>query len=212
MAVDRSANLNKPEVSEWFKGEFLRRQIVDHENELEVKTNFTLDSLKDVDVQQLVKDDELAHQFAEKNRKVLNIPPGTSFQVLPRIQAEKMYYDVDRNKVKVKECIFKVAWEESEPNLSGYSLPDKRAVRRGTTLAVDVEKRMVRFILSSDKSDRQRDNRNLMLNRLMDDRLLRIDKEGTNDDGQAISTMIPADTSGGLLHIRGAARMLHISR
>ena len=211
LAVDTSADLNKPEVRDWFKMEFLKRRIIFHKDELEVKTNFEHPALHNIDINKLVENKNEAWKFAEKNRELLHIPPTVKFDVLLPILTEKIYFDLEREKIKAKECIFKVSWEDTETNLSAYPVPEKRAIRRGTTLAVDVEKRLVKFILTSDRSDKQVEDRNRMLNRLLDDRVLRLDQQALGNDGKILGSVIQAKTSAGLLRIQGSARMLHIA-
>jgi hypothetical protein len=211
MAVDQAAKLNKPEVSNWYKKEFINRGIVPNEKALEVETNFIYKPLQNVDFNSLVTDDKAARQFAEQNREFLHIPQKKSFKVLPRLKVQKTYRRVRGKGVKKGELIFKISWDHEENNPPGYSLPEKRAVPRGTTLVIDTDRRLVRFILTSDQSQEQCHNRNRMLIRLMEDDLLRLDHQGVGPDGKSLGSAVLGDTASGLLRIRGSARLLHIS-
>jgi hypothetical protein len=211
IAVDQAGNLNKPVVRDWFKDEFIKRQIVTDEKALELKTNFAYEPLQNVNFDQLVTDDQAAQQFAERNRTFLNIPPGIPFKVRPRVKAEKSYYDVEREEINVNEFIFKVSWDRLENNPSGYSLPGKRAVTMGTTLAIDADNRLVRFLLTSDQSQQQCDYRDRMLSRLVEDGLLRLDHHALSPDRKLLPSVVPADTTSGILRIMGTAQLLHVA-
>jgi len=100
-----------------------------------VETNFSSSELDDVDLQSLVDSDWYAYEFAEKHRNFLSIPEGVPFQVEPRLDVSKKYYHRGGDTPLVRECIFKVWWNQTEPNCLGQRYAGQRQITVGTTLA-----------------------------------------------------------------------------
>jgi hypothetical protein len=86
-----------------------------------------------------------------------------------------------------------VSWDEKEPSGLPAPHPRERQVRRGTTVAVDWKTRRVRARLTSDSTAGQRSDRDTLLRRMAGDGTLRL------------------ETLDGVLRVRAAARMLHIT-
>ena len=55
-----------------------------------------------------------------------------------RLDVTKLYYRAG-GKEQVRECLFKVSWDQKERNNAGRRLPAERQITVGTTLAVDWE-------------------------------------------------------------------------
>ncbi|MCP4662580.1 MAG: hypothetical protein GY856_44860 [bacterium] len=220
LAVDEAGQLNPPHVRQWLREEFLLRQMVSEPKELEVETNFRWQALDDLDIERLIEDDEMARRFAEQSRTFLRIPSGVDVEVLPRLRTRKVYYDAERHQDEVEECLFKVSWIEEEPD---RTLSIKRKVKRGTTLSVNLSQKrikpeegplerkvFVRLLLTSDRSEVQREQRDRMIGRLLEDGLLRLDEEALDPDGEPLGMVVTGDTSSGALELRGAGRLLHL--
>lgn len=95
----------------------------------------------------------------------------------------KVYYK-DGEKATVNECIFKLSWEHVELNTVGSWLPSQRRVTMGTTLVIDRDSpdQRVRVPLTSDRGQDQREHRDQLLHRMVDDGLLYIDEPATGPD------------------------------
>jgi hypothetical protein len=111
----------------------------------------------------------------------------------------------------VRECIFKVSWDQVEPNRLGPAFPGRRQVTVGTTLAIDWDSKTVRSRLTSDASGQQRADRDELLRRLADEGTLRVTSRALAPNGRWLRTVVRAETSAGLMRVRGSGRMLHIA-
>jgi len=215
IAADQASHPDDEQEREWISDEFVQRKMVPDWEALEVPTNFQHRALKDVDLETLVSSDWAAYEFANNNRKFLGIPPKIPFHVKARLDVTKLYYHRD-GKRRVRECLFKVWWDQSEDNEVGSGLPRQRQITVGTTLAIDWDTRVVRALLTSDHSNRpqeqdeQRKDRDRMLRRLADHNLLQFGHLAFGPDGKPLRSVIQAESAGNLMRVRGTARMLHI--
>lgn len=221
LAVDEMGQLNPPHVRQWLREELVLRRIVDDPKELEVETNLQWPGLDSVDFEALVKDKKMARRFAREHRELLRVPPGARLKVEGCLKTRKVYYDADRNQDEIEEILFKVSWAEKEPD---PTLAMERRVKRGTTLAINLSRRrlipveeaqptrdvFVRLLLTSDRSPVQRERRDRMIRRLVDDGLLRLDGEALAPDGGPLGFVVAGDTSSGALELHGSARLLHL--
>ena len=199
--------------------EFVRRCIVADAAELAVDTDYEDPALAAADLDTLVASDWAAYDFAERHRVLFGIPPGERFRVRPRLVANKTYYvrkDGENGLRPVRELIFKVSWDRVEPNPKHLELSELRQITVGTTLAVDWETKRVRALLRSDASRpteanpaaaRLREDRDLMLTRLAAGRRLHLAGQADEGAGDAVRV----ETSGDLMRVRGAGRMLHLA-
>jgi hypothetical protein len=210
LAVDEGGNLNPPQVREWLRDELLNRGVVEDLAELAVEVNQDWEGLRGIDLDRLVADDSAARELAEAHRDFLRIPRDVTLEVRPRQVIEKTYYDVERAEIPARECLLKVTWEEPEANELFPWLPAPRAVRRGSTLVIDLLSGRVRALLTSDRGDRHRRARERMFRRLYEQGLVRFDDQALGPDGRPLESAVQVLSGGELLRVRGTCRLLHI--
>jgi hypothetical protein len=217
IAADQASHPDDDREREWIIQEFVRRGMAPDRRALEVETNVPHSALQGVDLDTLVESDWAAYDFANQNRQLLGIPAGIPFQVEPRLDVTKDYYRRG-GLVEMRECLFKVWWDQSEPNPPGSSSTRRRMISAGTTLAIDWNTQQVRARLTSDHSARpgeqaeQQADRDTMLRRLADDGLLAVGPLALGPDGRPLRTLVGAEVTGDLIRVCGAARVLHIIR
>ncbi|HEX7182584.1 MAG TPA: hypothetical protein VF756_12130 [Thermoanaerobaculia bacterium] len=213
LAADQAAHPTDKQEREWICDEFVQRGIVLDRKALEVQTNFPFPGLSEVDLGVLQESDWAAYELVNRNRDFFAIPKEVSFHVHPRLKTEKYYFRKkgSREPVKIPELILKVSWSHPEPNQVKQALVRDRQITVGTTVAIDWETRNVRTCLSSDLGDEQRQDRDGMIQRMLDDGILRIGDEALGPDGKPLCAAIRAETLGGTMRVRGAARLLHIA-
>src|SRR5687768_3955721 len=134
LASDEASHPDSGAQRTWLVEEFVRRGIVADAGELDVETNVTHPAVARIDLDELIRSDWLAYQFASRQRELLGIPKRVPFEVRPRLKVVKRYYHRDDEPVDVAECLFKVTWTEMEPCAAGGRLPRTRRIARGTTL------------------------------------------------------------------------------
>ena len=224
IAADQASHPNDKRERQWICDEFVKRHMITGEGALKVETNFDARELRGIDLQTLVDSEWAAYEFANKNRKFLGIPEGVHFRVRPRLDATKEYIRGPGKHEFIRELIFKVSWDYKEPNHLGQFFPAERQITVGTTLAIDWQTKKVRAIVTSDFSERpsgsgrkrkadrqqQKADRDLMLERLLDDGVLQLADQSGGPDGKQRTSLVSAETMGNLMRVRGAARMLHI--
>jgi hypothetical protein len=212
IAADQASHPAEKEERDFIKREFVKRHMAPSLKSLEIKTNFSHTALENVDLEVLLNSDWAAYEFANRNREFLRVPKHVQhFRVWPRLDTTKLYYQGGDEKKRIRECIFKIAWDHEEPNKINALLPRRRQITVGTTLAIDWETRKVRALLSSDKNLEQREDRDRLVLRLADLGLLRVGSEAIGPNGKMLRTAIRAEITEGLMRLRGAARMLHIA-
>jgi len=176
---------------------------------LEVRTNFRRKVIRELDLDTLLESDWAAYEFANRNRRLLGIPQRIPFRVRPRLDVSKAYYTKE-GKQTSRECILKVSWDHQESNDLGPRFPRHRQITVGTTLAIDWDTRRVKALLTSDLAEQQRTDRDLLLHRLLDEGLLRLEHEAIGPSGDELGTAVVAEATQNLMRVRGAARTLHI--
>jgi len=217
IASDQASHPDSGQQREWLKAEFVKRGIVGEKKELEVKTNYRHPAVAGLDLEELVRSDWLAYEFANRARSLLAIPPSIPFKVEPRLDVTKTYYHRARTVQSVRECLFKVSWTETEPNAAGPAGIPRRQLRRGTTLAIDWATRNVRAVVTTGSRTAaarasERRARDGMLVRLTAGEELRIGPEAYGPDGKLLRGSVPAEIVGDTLEVRGVARTLHVTR
>jgi hypothetical protein len=217
IASDQASHPDSGQQREWLKAEFVKRGIVGAKKELEVKTNYRHPLVAGLDLEELVRSDWLAYEFANRARSLLAIPPSIPFKVEPRLDVTKTYYHRARNVHAVRECLLKVSWTETEPNAAGSAGMPRRQLRRGTTLAIDWATRNVRAVVTTGSRTAaarasERRARDAMLMRLTAGEELRIGPEAYGPDGKLLRGSVPAEIVGDTLEVRGVARTLHVTR
>lgn len=216
LASDQAAYPDDGQERQWITDEFVRRRIVAEDKELKVDTDYEENPLKGIDLQILVESDWAAYEFANSNRKLLRIPPDVPFRVWPRLDVTKLYYhrgpktgDVD-DQERVRECLFKVSWDQTEQNPLGSAFPSKRNVTVGTTLAIDWQTCKVRVLLTSGHAPGQQVDRDALLRRLADQGVLQFGGAAVGLESLSRPDVIRAESVEGVMRLSGTARMLHI--
>lgn len=202
LASDQAAHPKDSQERQWICDEFVRRVLVPDKSALEVETNFRYKPLDKVDLQTLADSDWVAYRFADKHRELLNIPAEIPFRVRPRLDTTKLYYlTKDAKPQPIRELIFKVSWDQEEPNGTGSPFAGKRQITVGTTLALDWETRTVRARLTSQWQGEQKSDRDEMLRKLAA-------VGAFSDDGKS---GLRVESSNGVMRVRATARMLHVA-
>ncbi len=212
IASDQASHPESSRQRQWLCDQFVERGIVESADALAVRTNFDDEALRELDLEALVASDYAAYDFANKHRDLLNIPEGVTFEVRPRLDVTKLYWHRNGNS-EVRECLFKVSWSEIEDNVEVGGLPPKRRLAAGTTLAIEWNpERRVRAVLTSSRSQAQQADTDQLIRRLVDEDVLRVGELALGPTGRPLRGVISADISGGSLRIRGAGRLLHVTR
>jgi hypothetical protein len=209
LASDEASHPDSEGQREWLVDEFLRRGIVRDRLELDVETNFPHRALENLDLQQLVDSDWHAYRFAEKWRSLLGIPPRVAFEVRPRLKVTKTYYHRGAEHAELTELLFKVSWDESEECRVGSGLPRRRRILRGSTLAVDWDKRIVRAVVQgSGGTPQERDD---FLRRLVENGQIAVGDSALGPNGVPLRTVVRGQIGAdGALRLSSTAHMLHI--
>jgi hypothetical protein len=210
-ASDQAAHPDSSQGRDWLCEEFVKRGIVPNRAALETKAPYEEPALAEVDLQTLVDSDWAAYDFANRNRDLLGIPAEIPFEVRPRLRTTKRVYHRGEQ-AEIVDCLFKVAWRESEKNPSGRWFTDERQVTTGTTLAIAWEEppRVVRFRLTTER-EAQREERDRFLLRLDDEDALLPARQATAHDGKPLRSAVQAEVMGGRMRLRGTARTLHVA-
>ncbi len=211
LASDQASHPESARQRQWLCDEFIQRGIADSTDTLSVRTNFADPAVHHLNLEELLASDYVAYSFANKHRDLLRIPDEVTFEVRPRLDVTKLYWHRD-GKQEVRECLFKVAWSEIETNGEIPGLPAKRRFAAGTTLAVEwLPEPRIRALLTSSRSNAERADTTQMIQRLVDEDLLRIGDSALGPMGRPLGSVIAADTTGESLRIRSAGRMLHVT-
>lgn len=209
LAADQASHPTSGSQREWIVAEFRRRGIVRSADELEVRTDYRRAAVSRLDLEQLVSSDWAAYDFANRNRKLLGIPPGVPFRVLPRLDVRKVNWHRDGSR-EVRECILKVSWSDTEENAVRAGLPRRRRFIAGSTLAIDWATKKIRALLMSERGERQRAERDGFLQRLIEEELLVPEEEARAADGRPLGSVVPFAVADGHLRVYGTGRMLHV--
>lgn len=210
LAADQASHPTSASQREWIAEEFRRRGIVPDPGELEVRTDFRRAAVSRLDLNHLVASDWAAYDFANRNRKLLGIPPRVPFRVFPRLDVRKVNWH-KRGRRDVRECILKVSWSETEDNALGGGLPRRRRYSAGTTLAIDWENKTIRALLTTERGERQREEREEFLRRLVEEDVLVPEDEARGPDGRPLRGVVPFAVADGNLRAYGTGRMLHVA-
>ena len=202
-----AATYERPQLEQkWLLEEFKRRHIIQEDAELLVAPPAL--SLEGVDMEALVKDDDVARRLVEANRAALGIARGTAFEVLPRLVASRSLGS-KLAKNRKEEVILKVKWLEGETHDLGLGRPSTWQVVHGTTLVVDRETRRVRSCLTTESSAQETSDRRALLTRWMAEG--RIRDVAPAPDGLAAPGVGLASTQHGGARLHDSASVLHLS-
>jgi hypothetical protein len=209
LASDEASHPDSGAQREWIVDEFVRRGIVETREDLDVDTNYKHQAVRDLDLQEIMDSDWHAYRFAEKWRDLIGIPRRVPFEVRPRLKITKTYYYRDAERAQVTECLFKVCWVETEACRVGGGIPPQRHILRGSTLAIDWDKGIVRAVVRGrEGTPHQRDD---LVRRLMEHGQLSLGKDALAPDGVPFRTIVRGDIEDdGALRLSATTRMLHI--
>jgi len=210
VASDQAAYPDDPLARDTLAGQLVKRGVVRTRRSLAAKTNFKARALDGISIDTLASSDWAAYEFANRNRRFLRIPQGIHFRVLPRLRATRTYRQKGGGTSEIRECIFKVSWDEKEKSdVAGFAR--ERQITVGTTLAINEETREVRALLTSDFEE-QAGEREAFLQTLAKRGMLRAGGEADWLPGRALGDAVRVEQSDGLMRVRGTARMLHVTR
>ena len=190
---------------------FIDRGIVATAKELGRRTRPTKREVRDIgelDLEMLKESDWVAYEFANSHRRLLGIPKGLPFRVRPRQDVTRNYYHRGvKEPIPVRECLFKVSWNEEEDNPIGNGLPSRRQLVRGTTLAIDWETKQVRVCLTGNPAPAAAE-RDAFLKGLISRGLL-ADGLSLSGEHPSLPGEIRVERVGDAMRVRGASSMLH---
>jgi hypothetical protein len=210
LASDEASHPDSGEQRDWLAEEFVRRGIAARKRDLDVDTQFEHRAVGALDLEELMRSDWLAYRFADRHRSLLGMPPRVPFEVRPRLDVTKRYYHRGDEPQMVRECLFKVAWSESESAAPVPGLPAKRRLTRGSTMAIDWTSRRVRAVVTARDQPRSRRFRDAFVARLVSRDALRLGDAATAPDGRPLRGVVRGEVAGGTLRLLGAARALHL--
>jgi hypothetical protein len=209
LASDQASHPDSEDQREWLRQEFVRRGIVATAGELEIKTNYANPAVSQLDLDELVRSDWLAYQFANENRMLLGIPADVPFDVRPRLDVTKKYYHQGDEPQFTRECLFKVSWSEVEPNEVGGGLPAKRRIAHGSTLAIDWKSKTVRAVVQGGTDKSLSASRDAFLKHLLANDAIRIGDQANGPGGKALRGVVSGEVIQDVLRVRASARALH---
>jgi len=213
IASDKASHPRSGRPRRWIAEEFVRRSIVARSEDLDPLQEFDAADVSDLqalDLEALIESDWVAYDFANRHRRLLRIHDSIPFRVLPRLAVHKRYHHRD-GQAETGEVLFKVSWTDVEDNRLGADYPRRRRVVRGTTLALDTTTRAIRARLTSDPGEDQRNDRDRLLRALLDRDMLRLGDQAIGPGKTALTGVVRGEIVEGLLHLKGAARMLHLT-
>jgi hypothetical protein len=193
--------------------EFLSRGIISDASQLESAPEpapiaVNLDDIKE--------SDWAAFAFVERERKLLKIPPGVPFRLLPRQEAMRTYYLGKTDKIKRRELILRMTWESIENNVGISRMPSKRAVFMGTTAVFtdipnDPTRARLLSCLTTDTSADHREARNETVRLLAERDQLEIGGKAASFNTRPLSPSVFGRVTDDTLRLRGTARLLHLA-
>ncbi len=195
------------------KDEFVRRGIVPSPGKLESRPE---QEWVKVDIDNVLESDWAAYAFVERERKLLKVPPGAPFRLLPRQDVKRHYYLGVNQESDRREMVFRVTWEKPEENAGISGTPGKRGVFHGTTAVISGERdKRGRYrllsCLTTDRSDDHVRSRNEMVRSLMDQGQLEICDRQAGVNARPLAPRVFGRVTDGTLRLRGTARLLHLT-
>jgi hypothetical protein len=199
-----------------FKAEFLKRKIVNDAAELDSAPE---EEWVQVDLDDIVESEWAAYAFAEKNRKLLKIPPRTPFRLFPRLDVARRFYPGKKPEEEFedkREVVFQLTWEHLEKNEGNREEADRRAVFRGTTLVLGEEtdgqgRHRILSRLTSDSSKTQEKARSRFVRSLADRNQMNTGSKWGSFNSRPLAQKVFGRTSGNVLRLRGTARLIQLA-
>ncbi len=202
------------------QAEFERRGIVTDRGALACSPPET--SVR-VDLASLLESDWAAYAFAEQHRTLLGIPPRVPFRLFPRYRVRRRYYVGAGERVLGDEVVFRVSWEQVEPqdlgSLGALLVPGPlppRAVFHGTTLVLGGRPDPrgaypVLACLTTDRGAHHVAAREAYLRRLVAAGAVEIAPSVEAFRRTPLAPVVFGRLSAGMLRLRGVARLLHLA-
>jgi len=188
----------------WLKEEFLRRGIIEQDCELDCMADDSILKLSTAKVNTLLNDDAAATQFIEQHRVLFQIPDDAVFVVLPRFVSHKKIGSRKQN-----ELFIKASWEEMEMHDIAKKFSKQWAIRKGTTLAIDLDSHKINR-LTSVSSPVLTAQRHRMLKSLNQQKRLAVKQSDTEKNIRQQARHILVEEKQQVMHVQGGMRLLHI--
>lgn len=203
---------DKTGYREVLKNEFVKRGIVNTAGELEYTPGQEWVS---IDLNDILESDWAAYAFVEKERRLLKIPRGVPFRLLPRHDIMRAYYTGKRGDYKRRELILRVTWEKTEENSDILGMPPKRAVFMGTTAVFGGEpdsrgRYRLLSCLTTDTSNEHVKARNETVRRIVDNGQLELGDRSASLNTRPLAPTVFGRVTDETLRLRGTARLLHL--
>lgn len=197
IVADADADRERRDRRTLFARRFVTRGLVAHARKMRSPAPEKLSRPPDL-LDGLRDSDYLAYAYVAENRRVIGIPAGAPFTVLPRIDARKKVGGQDDP--LQRELILKVAWDRDEASSRGTSR--KRLVRSGATISLHGDTGRCLALVTSDILDSaHRTARDAFVARLQEEGML----TASAPDG-----LVSLDESGGFAQLSGTHRLLHL--
>lgn len=210
LASDEASHPDSAEQRQVLAREFHKRGIIASKSAINVDTNYEHAALDKIDFEELLRSDWAAYRFADRWRRLLGIPRAIPFEVRPRLDVTKTYYHSGEGKNELRELLFKVAWTVTERSRVGGGLPKLRRLTRGSTLAIDWKRRLVRAVVRSEPAQADALDRDAMVARLLDNEQIAIGGSALGPGGRQLRGVVRGDVAAGALRLRATARALHL--
>ena len=154
-----------------------------------------------------------AYRYVDKHREALRIPAGTTFRVLPRVDATKeVGVPVDGHYTTQRELLLKVSWDVVEDNGAKVLPAPKRRVRTGVTIAYRwKDGRVLACVGSNVTNDVQREARDEFLTKLFAGGHIKVVKVAAADAPPTGAADTEVRILGDVARITGTQRLLHIA-
>jgi len=185
----------------WLKVEFVQRGIVDNEEDLEPAFNTQKIKITKSLAENIIEDDKTAMEFVATHRQLFEIPDD--FELLSRTIAYKAVGHRKQN-----ELLIKLHWREIEQHEIGPDLGRKWSIRKGATVAIDLDSKYV-SILKTVTNDNLTQQRGIMLAKLHKGKRLSLAGDKTGDEVKKEQLVVRHIN--GIMHLEGAIRLLHIA-
>ena len=186
----------------WLKAEFVRRGIVEHEDDLESDFDPVEFKLTKAQAKRLANSDEQIAEFVKQHKDIFRIPNSAKYSILPKVLAHKAI-----GKSKQNNLFIKVRWEEIEHHDIGAKFKKQWAIKKGTTLAIDLDHATANRLttISTPFLTKQRGK---MLVKLSKKKQMQLKKDAAVGNEKQATVLV--DDRKGVMHVEGSMRLLHI--